>query len=252
MFEFGEHVKLALSFLINSSFSNEECSCCGKRIYYHGLCRDCSRELMNFKPMGNERCSICGKELLSEDGKCTSCRVDPIIISAESVFPLYSYRAWNKKLVFDWKMTEKRSLSWDFAKALDKALCGFCEDGKKKITIVPVPPRKGKIWKKGWDQVEELCSFLEKRYGYEIFRCLERVSSVQQKKLDREGRVSAKGKNYILGSNFDCYVKKYGIPEEVVLLDDVITTGVTVESCAFLLKNAGIRKVHIVSLFIVD
>lgn len=235
---------------MNISFSNEECSCCGKKILIHGLCKDCRNELMNFIPNGQGRCSCCGKELLSEEGKCSSCRVNPIIVSGDSVFPLYSYRGWNKKLVFDWKMTEKRNLSCDFAKALDKVLCRICV--KDDFLIVPVPPRKGKIWNKGWDQVEELCLFLKKRYGYNILNCLERVSSVQQKKLDREGRFSSKGKNYILGKGFYRYTKKYGIPNEVVLLDDVITTGITVESCAFLLKQAGIRKVHIVSLFIVD
>lgn len=250
MFETDSHVKLALFAFCNCVFSNETCSCCGKRVYINGLCKNCKKEFLDFVPAGAGRCSVCGKVLVSEEEKCTLCRNEAIIQSADSVFPLHGYRLWNKKLVFDWKIAGKRSLSADFAEGVDKAIMGMF--GSNNIPIVPVPPRKGKIRKNGWDQIDELCFILNKRYGYRIIPLLERVSAIQQKKLDREERVLAKGKNYRIGRNFNKLTGKKGIPEEVVLLDDVITTGITVESCALVLKEAGIRKVHIVSLFFVD
>ena len=42
------------------------------------------------------------------------------------------------------------------------------------------------------------------------------------------------------------------IPEEVWLLDDVSTTGATIESCSYVLKSAGVKKVYAVTLFTVD
>ena len=39
------------------------------------------------------------------------------------------------------------------------------------------------------------------------------------------------------------------IPKEVVLLDDIVTTGATMEKCAWLLKTAGVQKVHGLALF---
>ena len=68
-----------------------------------------------------------------------------------------------------WKSQEIRSLSLLFAKSLNIAL--------KKLEvkyIVPVPPRKGKIQEKGWDQIDELCNLLEYLYGFKILRLLER------------------------------------------------------------------------------
>ena len=44
----------------------------------------------------------------------------------------------------------------------------------------------------------------------------------------------------------------FSVPDSVCLLDDVITTGATVESCASGLKSAGAKNVLAVSLFTVD
>ena len=42
------------------------------------------------------------------------------------------------------------------------------------------------------------------------------------------------------------------VPKTVVLLDDVITTGATVEQCGKILKSLGVEKVFALSIFIVD
>ena len=80
--------------------------------------------------------------------------------------------------MFRWKMSEEREFSPVFA----KLLCEVLRKTDNRV-IVPVPPRKGKIRKNGWDQIDELCSFLEKRYGFKVLKILERNTSKQQKKL---------------------------------------------------------------------
>jgi ComF family protein len=107
---------------------------------------------------------------------------------------------------------------------------------------VPVPPRPGKIRKQGWDQIEFLAALLEKvRYrGLAVNRCLKRLPSKTQKKLNREERsMNLKGR-------IICVKKP---PKIAVLFDDVITTGATLDVCAAALLEGGAEKVYGVCLF---
>ena len=89
-------------------------------------------------------------------------------------------------------------------------------------------------------------TFLEKRYGLRVMRLLERNTSGQQKKLSRSQRLESIKTAYSLKPFTGL------LPQEVTLVDDVCTTGSTLESCAEILKSAGIEKVHAVTLFTVD
>ena len=201
--------------------------------------------------MEKERCLCCGKELVCMKEKCMKCREEPVLKSTDSVLPLFSYRLWNRELMFRWKMQEERIYSALFA----RLLCGVLRKRGDKV-IVPVPPRKGKIRKKGWDQIEELSAFLERRYGFRVLRILERNTCGQQKKLSRLKRLESIKTAYSLCSPeiLEHALKplKGRLPESVCLIDDVCTTGSTLESCAEILKTAGIKKVNAVTLFTVD
>lgn len=233
------------------SFTDHKCCMCGRDACFDVLCNKCKLSFFSFN-LSEQRCSVCGKKLLSEKSVCTSCRSTPLVDAAECVLPLYSYRLWNKKLLFDWKIKGLRSLSVFFAKAVAAGIRELYPHTEfKSIFIVPVPPRKHKVRNYGWDQIQELCSYLKYCYGFSVLHYLERISTVQQKKLDRKERLDSRGRNYILSKAFYSAKKQKNLPESVVLLDDVITTGVTVGSCADLLKKEGL-KVKILSLFIVD
>lgn len=127
--------------------------------------------------------------------------------------------------------------------------------GSNRI-LVPVPPRPGKIAEKGWDQIDELCNYLKYFYGYKVLKLLERKSAVQQKKLNREERLNTIGKSYYMVSNRKIKkilkLNRCDFPEEVCLIDDVSTTGATIESCSFVLKKGGVKKITAMTIYTVD
>ena len=116
------------------------------------------------------------------------------------------------------------------------------------VPLVPVPPRKGKVRRQGWDQVQELCSYLHANHGFQVMPLLERKTVVQQKKLDRKCRLENLGQAYGVDKK---RLSRITLPKSVILVDDILTTGVTLETCARALKEAGVEQVVACTLFYV-
>jgi predicted amidophosphoribosyltransferase len=87
--------------------------------------------------------------------------------------------------------------------------------------------------------VEYLVRRLEKE-GFPVRRCLKRLDIRTQKKLGRRDRLeNLEGR----------FVPAATVPRKALLIDDVMTTGATLESCAAALKGAGAEQVCGVCLF---
>lgn len=237
------------------SFINggEECVVCGSKTFLDPVCCKCRNTHFSVKDiLSVKRCSICGKELISTEKLCLQCREKPVLVHTDKMIPLFSYRLWNKNLLFMWKISGQRVLSPFFAELVGKVLFMM----KVKV-IVPVPPRPKKIQKNGWDQITELCSFLHYRYGFQLLEVIQRHSATEQKKLDRNERLSQIEGAYSLFSEavINSELKKFeGVfPENVCIVDDVCTTGSTLECCAKLLReNTSIKSIYGITLFTVD
>jgi predicted amidophosphoribosyltransferase len=245
-------IMLKLRFFVYTFFAvllgNDTCVCCGAPCTVLPLCPACQKEHFSaFLPRA-ARCDRCGRPLVSEKHRCMRCRPREGEISATALdwtMPLFSYRLWRRELLFLWKGRGVRLFTPLFGDLIEKA---WPEMGVG-LTLIPIPPRPGKIRDKGWDQVEDLCRYLEIRRHIPIARLLCRQSKKQQKKmLGLEGRMENARASYTLRPG----LKPDRIPFHIVLLDDVRTTGATLEACAELLKAAGALSVQALTLFGVD
>ena len=225
--------------------SGNFCCVCGKESINEPVCKSCKELKFKVSEIDDSLCSVCGKRLISEKKICMQCRENVLLSHLDGVYPVLSYRLWNTNLLCRWKLEGERQISYFFSKLLNERLKQLYSKAGH-FFIVPVPPRPGKIKENGWYQVQELSEFLEFKYEYDVERIMERQTSVQQKTLDRNERLETIGKSYFVKQG----VKK--IPEIVCLIDDVMTTGATLESCAEKLKEAGAKKVFAVTLFSVD
>ncbi len=233
------------NFLEKISFvlKNETCICCGSITNFLPLCKNCQEKKLRIDKT-LPRCNNCGKFLISEDGICTECRENPVINSLEKVFSIFSYRLWNKEFLFKWKIQGYRNFAYLFSKKILEIYVENFND----FVIVPVPPRPNKIKNQGWDQIDDLIKFLKLQSDVKIMNLLSRTETQQQKKLNREQRLSHKGSAFILNKKF---VNKE-LPKKVLIIDDILTTGITLENCALALKNAGVEKVYAITVFVVD
>jgi len=192
------------------------------------LCARCGAKLTR---IGGRRCGICGRELYSEQDICYGCR--EVERSCSEIYPLFKYVGLPAVLVKEYKSSKRRSLAPFWAGILSEVI-----DARwPGRTIVPVPPRPEKIRRREWDQIEAIVAVLEKR-GYRVERILERHAGVQQKKLNKAMRKMNAEKAYsVISSGIS------RMPADVVLLDDVYTTGATIEACAKTLRENGAANV---------
>lgn len=229
----------------------EKCVICNSSTHILPICKQCRSKYFDVNAaFGIKRCSKCGRPNTSVEDLCLQCRESIVLQHTDRVMPLFDYLLWNKELMFLWKINGIRSLSGFFAEKVFVALRMM-----QIQVIVPVPPRPGKIQKKGWDQIDELCNFLEFRYGFKVLKLLERTTTVQQKKLNRENRLEKISSAYVLKNEKEQLkaLKPFRgvLPEHVCIIDDVSTTGATLERCAELLKLRGVKIVDAITLFVV-
>ena len=221
------------------------CLLCGKESGEgYPLCDSCrhsflTARLMNLSLDGDMpgRCDRCGRPLVSALERCIECRQTTALSAIDRVLPLFFYTAEAQALLTAWKVLGMRGFSAAFAECLALVLART-----QGATVVPVPPRPGKLRERGWDQVEDIARLLESRHGIVVSRCLERRSAVQQKKLGKLARLTnMRGAIAVNG--------KIGVPKTAVVIDDLMTTGATLEACADTLKAAGCGKVCGITLF---
>lgn len=217
------------------------CSYCIQTEFEPYIGSDDLRHLHQAEP----RCKHCGKILISEHEYCTHCRSSDAETTekpqpaCERIFTLFPYIGLGQKLVPVWKNNNIRTFSTVFAPLIHSFFAQH--PGLASLPLVPVPPRPKKLWEKGWDQIEDLVKDLSVYPHLTIYRCLKRQDGIPQKKLSKADRaVNLQGKITLSAKT---------VPDKLILLDDVMTTGATLEVCARVLKTAGCKEVYGLCLF---
>lgn len=204
-------------------------------------------------PIAEERCNRCGKILISEHNYCTHCKTAGVTTedtipakdrertktACDRIFTLFPYIGLGQKLLPLWKNHNIRTFSTVFAPLIALFLAQHPE--LTDIPLVPVPPRRKKLREKGWDQIEDLATDLSIYPHLTICRCLKRQDGIAQKQLSKLQRArNLKGK---------IHLSVRIIPDKLIVLDDVRTTGATLDECARVLKAHGCKEVYGLCLF---
>ncbi|ADL11793.1 phosphoribosyltransferase [Acetohalobium arabaticum DSM 5501] len=203
------------------------------------LCRDC---LERIDYITDNYCSKCGK-LLDEGPECSTCQEHKYYFDQARAAALYSGGLVD--YIHQFKYQGEQILAKPLGRLL--AVCGSNFYKQEEIdVIVPVPLAVEKFKSRGFNQAYLLALEVGKYFGLSVDnRVLQRaVDTVSQSKLSPEER----RKN--VSNIFYCEPDKLGVVEdkEILLIDDIYTTGATVNECAKVLLRAGAESVSALTL----
>lgn len=109
--------------------------------------------------------------------------------------------------------------------------------------IVPVPLHREREWNRTFNQAELMADHLSRLLGIPVWKALRKF-----KKTPPQSSLSGTARRCNLKGSFECKSGKTSC-RSVLLIDDVITTGATLQECARVLrKSAGVRKVYAVTI----
>lgn len=108
--------------------------------------------------------------------------------------------------------------------------------------LVPVPVHRKRLRERGYNQAAVFCSVLAARTGIPMAEWLLRreKNTKAQKELGAAGRMKNLQNAFQPGR---CPAGQ-SVPERVLLVDDIYTTGATLEACTETLFEAGVKEVY--------
>ena len=209
-----------IEFIVNLFFPNV-CGICGK-ICDKALCRKCEINLEKFKNVEIE--IIQGKNF-------------------KELISLFNYQGEVRSNILNYKFKEKSYMAKTFTKFLinDKKLF---EKIKTYDTIVPVPISKERMKERGYNQSLIIAKELNKYLKLEIAEnSLIKIKNViEQSKLNKEER-----QNNIIDA-YEIKNKQILENKKILLIDDIYTTGSTVNECSRMLKLASPKEIGVLAL----
>jgi len=215
------------------------CLLCGQRCPHHLLCPGCEEDL----PRVGKACRQCA--LPGDFGRaqlCADClrRPPPWDHAVAGLVYEYPIDHLVRRFKFHRNMVCGQLLANELVRAVRNGLTspGSSMQNRQPDIVVPVPLHFWRRCKRGFNQAEVLALELQKHCGLHLRRDLLRrvTATAAQSGLDRKTRL----KN--LRNAFQCHALGGA---HVALVDDVLTTGATLQECSSVLKRAGASEVTV-------
>jgi len=219
----------------------EICPFCGK-IHREGICPACKRKLKNIK-IEQPYCMMCGKPLRRQEQEyCYDCENTRHFYDKGRA--LWLHKPPVSYSIYQFKYHNQRAFGNYYAEEMFRQFETVLRDWKPDL-IVPVPLHFRRRRKRGYNQSMIIASRLAQLLHIPVSEnVLRRIRYTNpQKKLDHATR-KKNLHNAFAVSKVPVYVKN------VILIDDIYTTGNTIDEAAKKLKEAGVEKVFFLTVSI--
>jgi ComF family protein len=221
------------------------------------VCEDCLDAL---RPISGELCSICGERLQSPfafsaegrssesgDTLCGLCRrLEPPYVKATAYG---SYESGLRELIHLLKYNQVRPA----ANVLGRMLAEAIEDlqplfNDSEVLVAPVPLHSGKLAQRGFNQSELIARAAVKLKA--AGGQLQLSAGLLERRRETKSQIglSRHQRRENIRGAFVVAKPSEVDGREVLVVDDVFTTGTTVSECARILRRAGASKVYVATV----
>ncbi|MGM0381436.1 MAG: phosphoribosyltransferase family protein [bacterium] len=192
------------------------------------VCRICGL------PLGNEVFEL-GCDLYDDPAPaCGDCRRRTNRL--EFTLAPYAYNGKMRRLIHRWKFGREEKWGKIFGHLLAESLPVVLPGGNWD-SFVPIPLTEIRREERGFNQSRQLAEALENKYELPVELLLDKnLQTPAQSLLDREERLNN------LEDSFICSPEKKIANKNLIIVDDIYTTGTTLREAAQTLKEAGAQN----------
>ncbi|MBN1868035.1 ComF family protein [Candidatus Sumerlaeota bacterium] len=219
------------------------CSVCGERVEGRAglLCDEC---LESFEPIGRMVCPTCGSRATTRvKNRCRECPPRPVWF--ESARAAFLYTGFLPETFYMFKYSRHPELGEPLARLMFMTLRDVFNDAfPRPDFLVPVPLHFLRRFQRGFNQSQLLAEEFGRLAGIECrVDLMERVRYTPRQALQPPER---RARN-VLGAFAVCDPASVR-GRRVAVVDDILTSGSTVNECARVLREAGAASVQILAM----
>ena len=203
----------------------------------YSLCDNCESSIERCEKV----CSICGAPVKSEATICMICAGKKR--EFDYARAPFVYKNNVVKAIHNFKYSGKKYLAKPFAKIILSSYNELKNLVGNFDLIIPIPLHKSKLKKRGFNQAELIAKELS------LLTCvpMDKSLAIRVKNTATQTELSSKERKENLDKAFELTDKSKITDKNILIVDDILTTGATTESLAKLLKGAKAKSVCVVS-----
>lgn len=204
-------IRTAISSVVNQLFGKDpNCIVCGKDVFEpeFGMCRDC----LSAFPFAEE--NLVGR-----------------------VLSVANYEEPVKQMIYDYKYNDQRYLA-DYMAQMMAAI--YLESGLEADVIIPVPASEKRSRIRGFDHM----AFLAERLSENLGIGYETNVLIRVKDTERLKGLSKSERLIELDQVFEVAEPSWITNKRILLIDDILTTGSTLNACSEVIQQYQPRSLH--------
>lgn len=223
--------------------SNLKCVVCNREISAgvtdNYFCKECYKKL---PIISGKTCLKCGEPLNSQAKYCLRCKNTTFNFTKAHAFGVYEGNL--KELIHNFKFNNKPYLYKSLAHMLVLTYILQIKSKNKIDAVTYVPMHKNRLKERGFNQCELLANEFCKKTNLPLLKNL----LIKTRHTKSQANLSMKDRKVNLINAFEITNKDIVQGKNILLIDDIFTTGSSCEECSIVLKKFGANQIIVLTV----